>query len=195
MTNNQDDLDRELDAALAKCAAVEPRAGLEQRILANLRTAPAQSSTHASWRWTLAAAVAAVLVLAVALAWRSERPTPPVIANHPALETHPAPETHVVSNAPDHDVRPLTPRPTNHADRPSHTLAAAEPKLDQFPSPQPLSDQEKILASYVAQFHAEAVLIARVANEETERDRMKLIGEPQTPTGSVDRGNQETTNR
>ena len=43
MTNHEghrresDDLDRALDAALAKYTSVEPRAGLDERILANLR--------------------------------------------------------------------------------------------------------------------------------------------------------------
>ena len=33
----QDELDRMLDATLAKYAAAEPRAGFEERVLANLR--------------------------------------------------------------------------------------------------------------------------------------------------------------
>jgi hypothetical protein len=38
MTNGKpDEFDRMLDAALAKYAAVEPRTGLEERVLANLR--------------------------------------------------------------------------------------------------------------------------------------------------------------
>ena len=40
----RDPLDRDLDAALAKYAAVEPRAGLEDRVLANLRAERGQRS-------------------------------------------------------------------------------------------------------------------------------------------------------
>jgi hypothetical protein len=41
------------------------------------------------------------------------------------------------------------------------TAAASAPKLDHFPSPQPLSEQERMLTEYVAQHHLQAVLIAR----------------------------------
>src|SRR5678816_2119418 len=82
-----DELDRALDAALAKYAAVVPRAGLEERVLANLRIEQSREATHGWWRWTLAAALAIVVVVAVALSWRSARPTQPVIANHPQTTT------------------------------------------------------------------------------------------------------------
>ncbi len=49
-------------------------------------------------------------------------------------------------------------------------VAAASPKLDQFPSPQPLSEQEKILTNYVAQYPEHAVLIARARSEDLRRD-------------------------
>jgi len=73
-------------------------------------------------------------------------------------------------------------------------VAAVNPKLDQFPSPQPLTEQEKILASYVARFHAQAVLIARVANEEIQQDRAELIDKPQGPAGAAHE-DQANTNR
>jgi hypothetical protein len=56
---------------------------------------------------------------------------------------------------------------------------AAVPKLDQFPSPQPLTEEERILADYVRHFQDQAVQIARVANAEVQRDRMEVIGPPQ----------------
>ena len=65
-----EELDRVLDAALAKYAAVEPRTGLEERVLANLRSA-APSANGTWWRWSFAAAAAAVLLIALTLAWRS----------------------------------------------------------------------------------------------------------------------------
>jgi hypothetical protein len=55
-----------------------------------------------------------------------------------------------------------------------------EPKLEHFPSRRPLSEQERVLASYAARFPAEAALIAREqakfeqeiakAQEEAEKD-------------------------
>ena len=41
---SRDELDRALDAVLAKCAAAEPRVGLDDRILANLRTVEARAA-------------------------------------------------------------------------------------------------------------------------------------------------------
>src|ERR1700752_2908168 len=81
--------DRVLDAALAKYAAVEPRAGLDERILANLRAEQTRTSNRAGWRWGLAAAVIAVLVVALSLAWRSGKPTHPLDAT-----VKPGPQSH-----------------------------------------------------------------------------------------------------
>ncbi len=164
-----DELDRVLDAALAKYAAVEPRTGLEERVLANLRSA-APLANGAWWRWSLATALAAVLLIVITLAWRSRAPSHPEIANHPTSTEHSGAgsEKNVAHHA------NATPRPRlthrTHA-LGSATVVAAVPKLDQFPSPHPLSEQEQILAAYVAQFHDEAVLVARARKEASERDR------------------------
>ena len=158
-----DELDRALDEALAKYAAVEPRAGLEGRILANLHTQPVVSRT-AWWTWSLAAALAVSLLVAVALNWRA-RPTPPVVAEHKPVPPQVSPNigAMVVNRTPATGVR--IHRSAKSA-RP-HT----NPKLDVFPSPQPLNVQERILANYVAQFHDEAVLVARAKTEMELRDR------------------------
>ena len=44
-------LDRELDAALAQYGAGEPRAGLEQRVLTNLRAERKKIASRTWWRW------------------------------------------------------------------------------------------------------------------------------------------------
>jgi hypothetical protein len=80
------ELDRALDAALAKYAAVEPRAGLEERVLAGLRSSQAEAPHRTWWRWGLASAVAAMLVAALFLGWRANKPLPRQIANHPSAK-------------------------------------------------------------------------------------------------------------
>ena len=195
--NHQQHADRELDAGLAKYAAVEPRAGLEERVLANLRAQQAGVAGHGWWRWSVAVVLAAVVVAVVAVAWRSGKPSRPLIVNHPSRSA-PAnePRGKVATNggAKQHRGQVSQRAGTVHKAQ-SPAVAAVNPKLDQFPSPRPLSEQEEILASYVAQFHAQAVLIARVTNEELQRDRAEVIDKPQSPSDSAVRGDQDTTNR
>ena len=159
----QDEIDRELDAALTKYAT-EPRTGLEERVLANLRTERARVPARTRWHWSLTAAATAIVIVALTLALRSGRTPHPVVANTPGPALSPA---QIVSN----------PRPSRRVKpRRSHPLVATTghaelgpPKLDQFPSPQPLNEQERALARYVSEFPQEATLIAR-AQEEYEKE-------------------------
>jgi hypothetical protein len=174
----RDELDDKLDVALAGYAAVGPRTGLEERILANMRAARAQALDRAWWRWGLAAAVAAVVV--VVMAWKSDKPSHSVTVSHPSAATQvpKEPATRIVANGRRNGPRPLEPsqtqKPTAIRAHPPVTMPA-EARLDQFPSPQPLSEQELALARYVSEFPQEATLVARTQAEfETEiRQKMK----------------------
>lgn len=176
----QDEFDRILDAALAKYAAVEPRDGLKDRVLANLRAERARVPDRAWWRWTVMAGLAVVVVAALALAWKSGRPSQPVIANHspttaPSVER---PGPRVASAVGANDVNPKTPGPATRRvlrrARPT-VVAAANPTLDQFPSPRPLSEEEQLLVRYVQEFPEEAVMMAK-AQAESEKEIERLIG-------------------
>jgi hypothetical protein len=163
-----DDLDRMLDAALAKYAAVEPRLGLEERILAHLCAKPPRPLRHGWLHWGLTGAVVVIAVVAV-LAWRPSRVPHPLIANHPSAtttqpptrEAKPAPhatnEIGAVKHAP---IRKLVARRV-----PASTAVEAYPKLDQFPSPQPLTAEEIALAEYAKNFPKEARLVAQAQEE------------------------------
>jgi len=159
------ELDGLLDAALAKYSAVEPRVGLEDRILAHLHSEPIRPQ-HAWLQWGFVGAVAVVTVVAI-LAWRSTQSSHPVTANHSAA-TQP-PSIRVTKPVPDPADAVATPKavslPKPNASR---TLAArrmAHPKLDQFPSPQPLSREEIALVQYVKNFPKEARLISQAQEE------------------------------
>lgn len=194
---HRDQFDRMLDAALAKYAAVEPRIGLEERVLAKLHAEQAQAPSNAGWRWWrwTATAVAAGIVV-VMFAWRSGVPSHPAIANRPSI-TAPGAQATTTPFALNGNEKPthLRTHPTPTAERSVHAnpaVAAAAPRLDVFPSPQPLSEQEKILANYVAHFHDQAVLIARVTNEELKRDRLEVLGDSENPDEVTV---EQTTNR
>ncbi len=170
-----DDLDRALDAALANYAAVEPRPGLEDRVLANLHTGLEHGPIAAWWRWGLAAAIAALVLVAVTVAWRSKAPHPQ-IANRPPVATQSPtkPETppiHSADNVPPRAIKPVR-RPAAH--RVPAPAVASSPKLDQFPSPQPLSPEEIALARYVRNFPKDAQLVAQ-AQEELQLETQKEL--------------------
>jgi hypothetical protein len=173
------DLDRALDEALAKYAVVEPRSGLENRVIANLRAERARVPQRVWWRWSVAGAVAAVIV--VLLAWRSlsgQR-----IANHPSNSAPAISAAGVEATglggelevAKD-DAHPLAPGPSEKIVRGrwhATAVTSAIPKLDRFPSPQPLSEQEKLLENYVAKYPERAVLLARARLEALQRDQLE----------------------
>jgi hypothetical protein len=170
-----DALEQELEAALAKYAAVEPRTGLEERVLANLRTTPIQ--TPSWWRWSMAAA-AAIVVVAAALLWRSDKPSPAITTTPSSIARHgprgPAPGvgTHNVSDNGQMRARRHGQRSAKHQVH-LQIATAAQPKLDQFPSPHPLSEQEKILERYVAKYPERAVLLARLRTEQLRQDQLE----------------------
>ena len=188
-TPPNDDLDHLLDSALARYAAVEPRMGLEERVMARLQ-AGAQQPSRRSWlQWGLATALA-VIVVAAALAWKSSRVPHPEIANCPpaAIEN---PSTQKTNSAPPATgevavVKHPAVRKTSMRSAVANT-AAAHPKLDQFPSPQPLSTEEIALAQYVKNFPKEAQLVAQ-AQEEFALETQKIMndaGSENRPSTSI----------
>jgi len=177
-----DDLDRLLDAALAKYAQVEPRAGLENRVLATLQAERSRLPQRDWWRWSVAGAVAVVVVVVV-LTWRSGMFHGQEIAIHRSISAPAIPPPGV--ELPGSGVGPEVGKNDGHTPAPgpapkhimhrAHAteVASAKPKLDQFPSPQPLSEQERLLENYVAKYPERAVLLARARLEALQRDQLE----------------------
>jgi len=167
--NYQDpDREKQLDAALDAALAhynrdAEPRVGLEDRILANLRTQPlAQKPRWLSWRWMTAAAITAIVLIAILLTPRTQpKPSP-----NPITAAANNAKTSTVQNAPKIVASKVTPmkrrsaksKPAKETITPSPQLAAV-PHQPVFPAPAPLSQQERMLLSYVRRT-PETVLIA-----------------------------------
>jgi hypothetical protein len=57
---------------------------------------------------------------------------------------------------------------------PETQVVASAPRLEQFPSPEPLSEQEEFLARYVEQFPHEAVLVARAQTQLMKQEMIEL---------------------
>jgi hypothetical protein len=175
-----EELDRTLDAAMAKYAAVEPRAGLEDRVLANLRAQRQQAQRPAWWRWELVGALAGVVIMAIALAWRAGRSAHLPTANHPTTTEQVRRAASVPAAFAGGRLLGNTPARASHSGGAiavrkavprAQAVAQANPKLDVFPSPQPLSEEELALAQYVRNFPTDAKLVAQ-AQEASEREAL-----------------------
>ena len=157
--NHDYDLERWLDDALAQYAAGEPRSGLEDRVLARVT---AQESRKRNLGWRDVVVVASAAILAFVTFWAGRYQPNPVAEKSTAVEA-PIQSANVIPEIPARSLghTPGSRRPNRNVIR----RTVSTPKLDQFPSAQPLNDQEKMLARFVQQFPRKAALIARAQTD------------------------------
>ncbi len=179
--NHNSDVEPWLSSALIEYANAEPRAGLEDRILANLQAQRRRITQRQRWWWAEAGAVATAAVIALSV-WlgqnnRAQTPGGPSIAARPSAGAEPRPLL-----SPDVPSRgcavtrlfPVQPRRRSSARHPAAEPRAVDSKLDKFPAPAPLSDQEELLARYVEEFPQRAALIARAQTELQQRTELEM---------------------
>ena len=162
MTEHDKDkhLDELLDSALSTYSSAEPRLGLETRILANLRDAAGTAASpwrNFKWLWAGAAAAVAVLLIAFLLGRRSQIAPPAnnVVRTQPPAQ--PAPQVH--SSMPVTAGNAAGDRPKMRASLHPQSVAltlAQRPQV--FPTPTPLSEQERLLLSYYARTPREELI-------------------------------------
>jgi hypothetical protein len=169
--------DEWLDIALKHYGDAEPRSGLEGRVLATVRFERTRITISRRNFWPALAGMAVLVILGASIALvRGYRIKPVAVATRqtfpPAKKPAPKIPTSFLS----------APKPTH-----SRTSArSAESKRDslhlsQFPSPQPLNEQEEILARYVRENTQEAVLLAQARDELLKEDLLEF----QAPTNSA----------
>lgn len=182
------EVEKWLDEGIAQYAKSEPRPGLEGRVLARITEArrEAQEGSSGSLRWWggLAFGVAAALLVALVILGRVERRTNPqtpvakfmvpprageAVVSGDGQKTASSKETS--SNSDSHKPAPGK---LERGKRVGDEQSNAAPKLEQFPSAAPLSDQERMLALYVSQFPDRATLMARVQSELHEQDEREM---------------------
>jgi hypothetical protein len=153
-------IDKVLDSLLAGYSSVEPRPGLETRILANLRDAEEKKASQGWWnfKWLWAGAVAAVIIIAAVLISGRHQIAPPTnnVVKNTQTASQPESQTHAPI-APEqvgkiHRRKP--PVPT----RPQNATLALSERPAVFPTPTPLSEQEKLLLSYLVGTPREEVI-------------------------------------
>ncbi|HKD00779.1 MAG TPA: hypothetical protein VKB77_00030 [Terriglobales bacterium] len=162
----QQDIDRWLDEALSRYVDVEPRPGLESRMVARL-AAEQPAPRTISW-WALAFGTAAFAGLV--LLWL-----------RPALQPVNTPDMRWTAQLPpvvlslQHTTSPTAAAARSKQSR-SATLAgrSKEAKQERFPSPSPLTEQEKMLARFVESFPQRAALVAQTQTELYQQDQKEM---------------------
>lgn len=158
--DKQMQIDDMLDSLLANYSSAEPRPGLETRILANLRETEEKEAAHGWWsfKWLWAGAVAAAIIVAAALIGGRHRVAPPT--NVIVKTNQPAPQPEIQPQVPiarQEAVR-IRPRKPLAPALPQNATLALRDRPAVFPTPTPLSEQEKLLLSYVAGTPREEVI-------------------------------------
>jgi hypothetical protein len=141
--------DRWLDGALKQYGEAEPRAGLERRILANLCNA--EQASMRGWKSWAALAAVGLVIGAVIFVVQPSRDVPRIVVSTRA-RTQAASEN-LGQEPPISTEASSAPKAVPHSARRRQVfairLAKAVPQLDQFPSPQPVSAQDKPLLQYL----------------------------------------------
>lgn len=176
--------DELLRAFLRHYASAEPRPGLEGRVLAGVRSRQQAARRRAVWAWAIGTAAMAAMVTLLVIHWPHRQPMPlPVTAKAPANVASPA----VANIAP--PVQPHSPRRPWRSPAPS----MVDTRPQQFPTPRPLSEQEKLLLVYAQSLKGSSANSMQMANEDAKHDLeipplsiAALKIEPLTATESVD---------
>ena len=172
-------LDDLLDASLKRYSSVEPRPGLEERLLAGIRAEP----PRALWpRWAWLPATAGVVALMVAGTLILSERREPAPAAQPLARTVGAPAPPAPAISPE-GTRPAA--PAEVAPRPSRrapALRVALPRSEHFPLPAPLSEEEHLLLRYV-QVTPKEQLLARESSQPLEPLRIEPVVIQPLPSG------------
>lgn len=177
---HEHDIERELDVALARYTAVEPRDGLEQRVLAHVRLQHTRA-TRFEWRYLIAAGFVAASLAAFAIWVGGHRTLPLNTGSRPVqyevASTSAQMLAPTATEAPSHreGMNERTHR-THLTDKSAREDANSSPKPAQFPAPEPLTEQEKLLIQFVEQDPEDAVLVAQETKERLRREREEVEG-------------------
>ena len=188
-------IDKMLDSLLANYSSVEPRPGLETRILANLvlanpRDAEGREASRSwwgfKWLWAGAAVAAAIIVGAVLMSGRRHVAPPPSntvvqtvqpavqqpIIQQPIIQQPQVQQPPVQSSVRGaaglerviHRHKTLAPGPQQNA-----ALAVSQ-RPASFPTPFPLSEQERLMLAYLNNTPHEEVIAQIQRTDQKEAD-------------------------
>jgi hypothetical protein len=144
-------IDDMLDSLLANYSSAEPRPGLETRILANLREAEKKASQGWwNFKWLWAGVVTGAIIVAAVLISGRHRVAPPTNVVVKSSQPAPQPENQRhVPIAPKETAKVPRHKPSTAPTAQQSAALALSQRPAIFPTPTPLSEQEKLLLSYV----------------------------------------------
>jgi hypothetical protein len=178
-----------VDSALDRYTDAEPRPGYETRLLATIRAAE-RPGRRAWWIWAPVAAAAAVIIATIVLSTtHRDRSRVPDIANVTPTRTQspsvPQQQPSTVPPTGEKTVTVARKRPTTpHASVNEVQVVAvatnttAPPKQPQFPTPAPLSEQERLLLAYVRNTPAQEIQTV-IAQKEAFQRHVDSLGIPE----------------
>jgi hypothetical protein len=143
---------RWLEGALKQYGGAEPRSGLEARILANVRTEKMRIDDR--WGLLTLATVAGLLLAGTVFLLRPRGTTREITTGPSPSPVQVSPLTSAVPPIA-HAVSGLVDRKPARRTTASQKKEATVPRLDQFPSPLPLSEQDLPLLLYLRRAHRE----------------------------------------
>ncbi len=174
-------LDEKLEQALTRYAKVEPRSGLESRVLATLREAAAKRR-FIWWRWAIFASgsIAAFVLAAFIL----DSPRAPLTAHQLATSAPPAPKLAHVGRDTGRETgrdtqrrKAMIPRRVTTTTKTQPAIAAVSTKpakLATFPAALPPSSSERLLLAYLRRTPRQEILAQSQPDEPPLKEMNEL---------------------
>lgn len=149
-------LEELLDSMLSRYSAVEPRPGLETRVIARIAAADCPRSHGGVLRWLWAGATAAAVV-AIVVAGFFARPAARPVPAPDTTQMQPPP----VSGAPTAPIPHSNsqPRQVSRMRRPLPQRSTVAVRQEVFPTPVPLSEQEALLLRYLSRTPRQELIV------------------------------------
>jgi len=156
----RDELDKLIDGALSGYSSAEPMEGLEERVLQRVHAAGAARRGPWLRRCGFAIpALAALFVAAIVLrtSWKPVPHTASTTRSHPARTIVALkPPSPAARESPALVARVSRAKPRNRTRQEHRLPSRALPKLQYFPTPEPMTKEERALVAWVARNPAEA---------------------------------------
>lgn len=162
-----------LEASLSRYSSVRPRPGLEERVLAHSRAAQDRRA-RLLWAGCLVVGAAAAMITVGVLNFNHRQAIPTTPKSGEVGKTLPAIPHRLIAAPPARARLPLA-ASTRQTRQANPTSATLESRLPMFPSPSPMTDQEKLLVQYVHTTPAEVLSATPSESEDIQELKIEEI--------------------